>query len=113
MVHDSIAGVARDGYVKPPASPLRDPRRAPAPLVSATAKLSRPRGPTAFVPRERLIHLLDAGSQRPVTLVNAGAGWGKTLLVSSWAEGGTAPGPVGWLSLDADDNSPRAFWEQV
>ena len=77
------------------------------------AKLSRPRVPPAFVPRQRLIDLLDAGSRRPVTLVSAGPGWGKTLLVASWADTGDTPGPVGWLSLDREDNYPNVFWSNV
>jgi len=77
------------------------------------AKLSRPRVPPAFVPRQRLIDLLNIGSRRPVTLVSAGPGWGKTLLVASWADTGETPGPVGWLSLDREDNYPNAFWSNV
>jgi LuxR family maltose regulon positive regulatory protein len=86
---------------------------APVLFSPVVAKLSRPRVPVAFVPRERLVHMLDVGSRRPVTLVSAGAGWGKTLLVASWAETAAPPGPVGWLSLDAEDNSPGAFWSNL
>lgn len=55
----------------------------------------------------------------PVTLVGAGPGWGKTLVVAGWARArmaGTAPPPsraVAWLSLDGDDNEPRLFWSGV
>jgi LuxR family maltose regulon positive regulatory protein len=49
-----------------------------------------------------LLQLLDAGLSRPVTLVAAPAGYGKTTLVSEWA---AASGlPVAWLTLDKDDN---------
>jgi LuxR family maltose regulon positive regulatory protein len=44
----------------------------------------------------------------PVTLVSAGAGWGKTMLVSAWARAGEAP--VAWLNLDRYDNDPQVFW---
>ncbi len=80
---------------------------------TVAAKLSRPRVPLGFVPRQRLIDMLDIGSGRPVTLVSAGAGWGKTLLVASWAATGAAPGPVAWLSLDSEDNNPGTFWTNV
>src|SRR5256885_3854922 len=92
--------------------PRREPE-APALPSPFAAKVSRPRVPRAFVPRQRLLDRLDAGSRLPVTLVSAGPGWGKTLLVASWAETGRAPGPVGWLSLDVDDNTPSTFWANV
>jgi LuxR family maltose regulon positive regulatory protein len=79
----------------------------------AVAKLGRPRVPPAFVVRHRLIRTLDVGSRRPVTLVSAGPGWGKTLLAASWAATGETPGPVGWLSLDQEDNCPTVFWSTV
>ncbi|GAA3383608.1 LuxR C-terminal-related transcriptional regulator [Cryptosporangium minutisporangium] len=58
-----------------------------------------------------MFSLLDAGVQNPVTLVCAGAGWGKTMLVSTWARTRTAP--VAWLSLDKHDNDPQRFWGYV
>jgi LuxR family maltose regulon positive regulatory protein len=54
--------------------------------------------------------LLDAGTRGPVTIVSAGAGWGKTLATAAWAGGGPRVGPVAWVSLDSTDNQPRAFW---
>ncbi|TMM36720.1 MAG: helix-turn-helix transcriptional regulator [Actinobacteria bacterium] len=83
------------------------------PTSPVPPNLSRPRVPPAFVPRPRLIQLLDAGNERPVTLVSAGAGWGKTLLVASWAGAAARQEPVGWLSLDNDDNDPAVFWSHV
>ncbi|MEO3817251.1 LuxR C-terminal-related transcriptional regulator [Plantactinospora sp. B24E8] len=53
------------------------------PLLSA--KLAVVPTPGAVVlPRPRLFRLLDAGTAGPVTLVSASAGWGKTMLLSSW-----------------------------
>jgi LuxR family maltose regulon positive regulatory protein len=48
-----------------------------------------------------------------VTAVTGAAGSGKTVLVSSWVRAGLAPGPVAWLTLDAADNVPGAFWSYV
>jgi LuxR family maltose regulon positive regulatory protein len=79
------------------------------PLVEA--KTSRPRMVRAAVPRPYLTALLGDAVRRPVTLVCAGAGWGKTIAVSSWAE--THHGPVAWLSVDAHDNDPQLFWAYV
>ena len=48
---------------------------------------------------------------RPVTLVSAAAGFGKSVLVSGWLEGWT--GPSAWVSLDESDNDLRQFLSYV
>ncbi|MFF5078048.1 LuxR C-terminal-related transcriptional regulator [Actinoplanes sp. NPDC000266] len=75
------------------------------------AKTARPRMVRAAVPRPQLSGLLEAATGKPVTLVCAGAGWGKTTAVSSWAQDRRAP--VAWLSVDAHDNDPQLFWAYV
>ncbi|GHO51470.1 LuxR C-terminal-related transcriptional regulator [Ktedonospora formicarum] len=61
-----------------------------------------------LVVRERLLSLLDAAFSRPLTLLSASAGWGKTTLLSTWAR--RHPQAVAWLSLETLDNDPRRFW---
>ncbi|MGH2744248.1 MAG: LuxR C-terminal-related transcriptional regulator, partial [Thermoleophilaceae bacterium] len=56
---------------------------------------------------------LDQGMERPLTLVSAPAGWGKTALLAQWIAGGTAPGPVAWVPLSQDDADPHRFWADV
>ena len=73
-------------------------------------KLTHPRLPPGYVARPNVDALLDAGTQGTLTLLCAGAGWGKTLATAAWAAGGPRVGPVAWVSLDATDNHPRAFW---
>ncbi|MCU7730449.1 LuxR C-terminal-related transcriptional regulator [Actinoplanes sp. KI2] len=63
--------------------------------------------------RRRLAEMLDAGVCRPVTLVCAGPGWGKSALVASWAEARVTSGPIAWLTLSAQHNDPRAFWSDL
>jgi LuxR family maltose regulon positive regulatory protein len=82
-----------------------------APLPFIAAKLSRPQMLRARVRRQRLIEQFDAATRRPVTLVSAGAGWGKTVLASTWAE--TRQLPIGWVNLDAEDNHAQIFWSYV
>ncbi|OQY35750.1 MAG: LuxR family transcriptional regulator [Anaerolineaceae bacterium 4572_5.2] len=81
------------------------------------------------VPRPRLIERLNAGLHRKLTLVSAPAGFGKTMLVSSWlhqlageqereGEGVNislspplplTPSQFAWLSLDEGDNDLVRF----
>jgi LuxR family maltose regulon positive regulatory protein len=90
----------------------RTGRRRPAatgmPLLAS--KLAAPRMPGRVLPRPRLFALLDTGVERPVTLVAAPAGSGKTMLLGSWMSAASLPGPVAWLSLDSGDNDPARFW---
>jgi LuxR family maltose regulon positive regulatory protein len=65
------------------------------------------------VPRRRLYALLDEGTRAPVTLLAASAGYGKTLLLTSWALAGRPPGPVAWVTVGPDDAQPASFWAHV
>ncbi|GHO81524.1 LuxR family transcriptional regulator [Ktedonobacter sp. SOSP1-85] len=71
-------------------------------------RLSPPRLPATLVVRERLLSALDTTLSRPLTLLSASAGWGKTTLLSAWAY--RHPQAVAWLSLEALDNDPTRFW---
>ena len=46
---------------------------------------AQPRVPPSYIARARLNELLDRGTRGPLTVVTAGAGWGKTLATASWA----------------------------
>ncbi|MGB5717818.1 MAG: response regulator, partial [Gammaproteobacteria bacterium] len=70
-------------------------------------KLHHPVLPVDLVPRTKLIARLEAERARPLTLVSASAGYGKSVLVSSWLEQCDWPGT--WLSLDEDDSDLRQF----
>jgi LuxR family maltose regulon positive regulatory protein len=66
------------------------------PLVQT--KLYRPPIREDIVPRPHLLKRLDLRRQRPLTLISAPAGYGKTTLVSSWLD--TLDAPSAWVSLD-------------
>jgi LuxR family transcriptional regulator, maltose regulon positive regulatory protein len=67
-------------------------------------KLRPPRLRGELVSRERLVgRLLDA-QDVPVALIVAPAGYGKTTLLSQWAERDERP--FAWVALDAEDNDP-------
>jgi LuxR family maltose regulon positive regulatory protein len=72
-----------------------------------TTKLYRPRISGELVPRPRLVERLEARRDRPLTLVSAPAGYGKTTLISNWLE--ACDCPTAWLSLDEDDNDLVRF----
>lgn len=67
-----------------------------------------------LIPRPRLSALLDAGLQRRLTLVSAPAGFGKTTLLSTWAQSHSAGNlHVAWVTLDEGDDATRWFWDYV
>src|SRR5690242_5088235 len=74
------------------------------PGMMVVTRLSPPPLRTTLVIRERLLSALDTALSRPLTLLSASAGWGKTTLLSAWAQ--RQQGPVAWLSLEALDNDP-------
>lgn len=62
-----------------------------------------------LVPRPRLVERLNEGLclGRPLTLVSAPAGYGKTTLIAQWLQ--TVDRPVTWLSLDESENDISRF----
>jgi len=68
----------------------------------------------ALIPRPRLAALLNACPRRPLTLVSAPAGFGKTTLLSQWVQALSPESiQVAWVSLDEQDNDPARFWRYV
>lgn len=81
-----------------------------SPLIAGAinpTKLYAPRRRPTLVGRPRLVARIHGGSWRPITLIVAPAGYGKTTLVSQWMA--ETERPVAWLSLDEDDNDPLRF----
>ena len=76
-------------------------------------KTEAPGLPPGLLWRGRLADRLTAASARPVTVVSAGPGWGKTMAAASWAVSGMAQHPVAWLGLDDGDDNPGSFWSNV
>jgi LuxR family transcriptional regulator, maltose regulon positive regulatory protein len=80
----------------------------PALLVT---KLTLPRVRAGRVARSVLLAQLDAGSERRLMLITAGAGFGKTSLVAEWCS--TRTEHVAWVALDEGDNDPARFLSYV
>jgi LuxR family maltose regulon positive regulatory protein len=92
--------------------PPKEERRVDHSSLLST-KLYAPTPRPDLVERTRLLDLLndhwlaDGSFGRRLTLVAAPAGYGKSTVTCQWLE--NADIPVGWLSLDADDNDPVRF----
>jgi LuxR family maltose regulon positive regulatory protein len=106
-----------------PSAPSRGTLADPLPLLAT--KLRVPRVRAGLVRRPHLLDLLCRSFDRPVTLISAPAGFGKSMLLAHWiaecrtlpAEGmlsQASPLPCAprwcWLALDDDDNDPVRFW---
>jgi LuxR family maltose regulon positive regulatory protein len=77
-------------------------------------KLYVPRLRRGLVARPRLLERMEDGADARLTLVSAPAGFGKTIVLTTWLHQGSAVGrSIAWLSLDAADNEPTSFWTYV
>ena len=73
-------------------------------------KLAIPVARTTLVPRLRLSEDFQQALTRPLTLICAPAGAGKTTLIMAWQQSPAAADiPLAWLSLDDDDNDLTQF----
>jgi len=81
------------------------------PLLITTKLTVPPQYLKRIVPRPHVYALLDAGLERPLILMTAPAGFGKTTLVSEWLRQQDCP--AAWVSLEQTDNSPTRFWHYV
>ncbi len=70
-------------------------------------KLHRPPVARDHLRRQHLMDRLNQRQHRPLALVSAPAGYGKSTLVSSWLEASDVPSA--WVSLDEDDNDLGLF----
>jgi LuxR family maltose regulon positive regulatory protein len=70
-------------------------------------KLYKPQIPANLVDRPWLLEWPSQHRRRPLTLVSASDGYGKTTLISSWLE--SVESPSAWLSLDEYDDNLTGF----
>jgi LuxR family maltose regulon positive regulatory protein len=102
-----MTGTGEDGPVVRPAAS----KSSADPILDA--KLHRPPSRADWVERDRLLELLDRAVERPVTLVAAPAGFGKTTLATQWMASDRAPRLAAWISLDSRDNDAVRLWTHV
>ncbi len=78
------------------------------PSAIADSRLIVPRLPPRHISRPRLLAELDRVADVPLTLLAAGPGSGKTVLLSDWVRRISAR--VAWLTPTTADAEPRRFW---
>jgi len=79
------------------------------PSTVGDSRLIVPRLPPRHISRPRLLAELDRVADMPLTLLAAGPGSGKTVLLSDWVR---QPGArVAWLTPTTADADPRRFWQ--
>jgi LuxR family maltose regulon positive regulatory protein len=77
----------------------------------APARLAPPPLRPGQVERPDLLARLDGVVSRPLTVVRAPTGYGKTMLLARWTE--TAPAPCAWATLSAAERAPSRLWPLV
>ncbi|MBE8969610.1 hypothetical protein IQ277_26335 [Nostocales cyanobacterium LEGE 12452] len=80
-----------------------------SPLLVTKLHLPSPRSP--LVQRKRLWEKLNQGLTSRLILISAGAGFGKTTVLSEWVD--QTQVSVSWLSLDEQDNDPTRFFSYI
>src|SRR5215831_4825712 len=75
------------------------------------SKLRTPPTRPGAVDRSPLIERLAGEESRPIVSVVAPAGYGKTTLLSQWAERGSPA--FAWVSVDERDNDPKVLLSYV
>jgi LuxR family maltose regulon positive regulatory protein len=78
--------------------------------LALESRLSPPPPPAAAVSRAGLVNRLRASTE-PIVLVVAPAGYGKTTLLSQWAERDIRP--IAWISIDNEDNDPALLFRSI
>ena len=72
------------------------------------SRVTVPQLPPRHISRPRLLARLDEAVDRPLILLSAGPGTGKTVLLTDWVR--HAQVRVAWLNPTAADAEPRRFW---
>src|SRR4051812_47018480 len=78
-----------------------------SPFPAHRARLLRPRLASDAILRPRLLERLMVGLERPLALISAPAGYGKTTVLCQWLD--ACPARSAWLSLSAHDSDLASF----
>jgi LuxR family transcriptional regulator, maltose regulon positive regulatory protein len=99
----SVSGVSdRGGRADRPGRPVSD-------LV--VSRLRRPPLRPGLVDRRLLLGRLSRGDDRPIVSVVAPPGYGKSTLLSQWAD--SSGQPFAWVTVEESDNDPKLLLTYV
>ena len=73
----------------------------------SSSKLLRPKTFDNYLIRNNIMDILDQSIKNPLILISAGAGFGKSTLISQWLE--TTPRSHAWVSIDEEQNDLEIF----
>src|SRR4051812_45767758 len=79
------------------------------PSAAPAGSFRVPPVPRNHASRPRLLAALDSGRDSCLTLLAAGPGAGKTVLLSAWARQQSTR--TAWVTLTTTENEPRRFWD--
>jgi LuxR family transcriptional regulator, maltose regulon positive regulatory protein len=82
-----------------------------SPALRDISRLTPPPPPPGLVHRPRLDARLTTAAALPLTLIAAGPGSGKTVLLTDWTTRTSTS--VAWVSLEAHDDEPNRLWTLV
>lgn len=109
---ETIAASLSEAVLPRQLSPSSSETRTAALLVTpATLLLTKLQAPPIskrLVPRPHILQRLQRGMTRPLTLVTAPAGFGKSTALRLWLQ--EVRQPIAWVSLDVGDDDPVLFW---
>ena len=74
-------------------------------------KLHRPPLTAEHIHRSRLISRFEKNYYKPLSLICAPAGYGKSMLISSWLE--NSKYKYVWISLSEGENEPKVFLDYL
>jgi LuxR family transcriptional regulator, maltose regulon positive regulatory protein len=82
----------------------------PGEPVLLDGKFRVPPAGTGVIHRNRITTLIEQATERPVTVITAPPGAGKTVACAGWAAVRARSRRIAWLSLDEGDRDPARFW---
>ena len=85
----------------------------PAEPALLDGKFRVPATSSDVVHRDRLTTLIELATERPLTVITAPPGAGKTVACAGWAAARARSRRIAWLSLDEGDRDPARFWACV
>lgn len=98
---DTLAGRRRE----------RDRGERSQPPQLLPGKLRAPQLQPSLLVQTRAVGRVAQAVERPLTVVCAPVGYGKSTVLAQWVA--TSRLPVAWVTLDANDNDSARFWSYV